>query len=85
MASGSGLLRSHRGILPPLTEAAWQAEFAKYRLTAEFRMESGRALPVMSRFEGPITVAMTGDVPKSAGAELARLMGLYGWPEAAEP
>lgn len=31
------------GILPPLNEAAWQAEFAKYRLTAEFRMESGPA------------------------------------------
>ncbi|RNJ61449.1 MAG: heme A synthase [Porphyrobacter sp. IPPAS B-1204] len=31
------------GILPPLTEAAWQAEFAKYRLTAEYRMESGPA------------------------------------------
>lgn len=31
------------GILPPLSEAAWQAEFAKYRLTAEFRMESGPA------------------------------------------
>ena len=31
------------GILPPLTEAAWQAEFAKYRLTGEYRMESGPA------------------------------------------
>ncbi|MCZ8368712.1 MAG: COX15/CtaA family protein [Porphyrobacter sp.] len=31
------------GILPPLTDAAWQTEFAKYRLTAEFRMESGPA------------------------------------------
>jgi cytochrome c oxidase assembly protein subunit 15 len=31
------------GILPPLTEAAWQAEFAKYRLTSEYRMESGPA------------------------------------------
>lgn len=31
------------GILPPLTEAAWQAEFAKYRATAEFRLESGPA------------------------------------------
>lgn len=31
------------GILPPLTEGAWQAEFAKYRATAEFRMESGPA------------------------------------------
>ncbi|MBU7580748.1 MAG: COX15/CtaA family protein [Porphyrobacter sp.] len=31
------------GILPPLTESAWTAEFAKYRLTAEYRMESGPA------------------------------------------
>ncbi|AUX68539.1 heme A synthase [Porphyrobacter sp. HT-58-2] len=31
------------GILPPLTEAAWQAEFAKYQLTAEYRIESGPA------------------------------------------
>lgn len=31
------------GILPPLTDAAWQTEFAKYRLTAEYRMESGPA------------------------------------------
>jgi cytochrome c oxidase assembly protein subunit 15 len=31
------------GILPPLTESAWAAEFAKYRATAEFRMESGPA------------------------------------------
>ncbi|MFM7404104.1 MAG: COX15/CtaA family protein [Erythrobacter sp.] len=31
------------GILPPLSETAWQAEFAKYRLTAEYRMESGPA------------------------------------------
>lgn len=31
------------GILPPLTESAWAAEFAKYRLTAEYRIESGPA------------------------------------------
>jgi cytochrome c oxidase assembly protein subunit 15 len=31
------------GIFPPLTESAWAAEFAKYRLTAEYRMESGPA------------------------------------------
>ncbi|WP_296721845.1 COX15/CtaA family protein [Erythrobacter sp.] len=31
------------GILPPLTEAAWAAEFAKYRATAEYRFESGPA------------------------------------------
>lgn len=31
------------GILPPLTEAAWQAEFVKYQATAEYRIESGPA------------------------------------------
>jgi heme a synthase len=39
------------GILPPLSEAAWQAEFAKYRLTAEFRMESGPAGMDLSAFK----------------------------------
>ena len=28
------------GILPPLNEAAWQAEFAKYRATPEYRLEA---------------------------------------------
>jgi cytochrome c oxidase assembly protein subunit 15 len=31
------------GILPPLTEAQWQTEFAKYQTTAQFRVESGPA------------------------------------------
>ncbi len=39
-----------------------------------FAMESGRQLPTFSRFEGPITVALTGDVPASAGADLAALI-----------
>lgn len=28
------------GILPPLTEAAWQAEFAKYQATPEYQLEA---------------------------------------------
>ncbi|MEL6475271.1 MAG: COX15/CtaA family protein [Pseudomonadota bacterium] len=28
------------GILPPLSEAAWQAEFAKYRATPEYQLEA---------------------------------------------
>jgi heme a synthase len=28
------------GILPPLSDAAWQAEFAKYRATPEYRLEA---------------------------------------------
>lgn len=31
------------GILPPLTDAQWQAEFAKYQTTAQYRIESGPA------------------------------------------
>lgn len=40
-----------------------------------FAMESGRALEVFSRFEGPITVAMTGAVPPSAPRDLNALIG----------
>lgn len=40
-----------------------------------FAMESGRQLPTFSRFEGTITVALTGDVPASASADLSQLMG----------
>ncbi|RGP41916.1 Heme A synthase [Altererythrobacter insulae] len=43
----SGLSITHwsvvTGILPPLTEAAWQAEFDLYRQTGEYRFESGPA------------------------------------------
>ncbi len=31
------------GILPPLTEAAWQEEFAKYQATPEYRLEASLA------------------------------------------
>lgn len=52
-------------------------EIAKDFLDLEFRMESGRAIPVLSRFEGPITVALTGAVPNTAPAELARLISRF--------
>ena len=43
----SGLSITHwsvvTGILPPLTEQAWQAEFDLYRQTGEYRFESGPA------------------------------------------
>ena len=40
-----------------------------------FAMESGRQLPTFSRFEGTITVAMTGAVPATAQGDLEQLMG----------
>ena len=50
------------------------AELAGDFLDLQFRMESGRALPTLTRFEGPITVALTGSVPPVARSELSRLI-----------
>lgn len=50
------------------------AEIAADFLDLEFQMESGRALPMFTRFEGPITVALNGEVPASARADLTRLL-----------
>lgn len=40
-----------------------------------FAMESGRGLHTFSRFEGPVTVALTGDVPPTAARDLGALIG----------
>lgn len=40
-----------------------------------FAMESGRGLERFSRFEGPVTVAMTGTVPPTAPRDLGVLIG----------
>jgi hypothetical protein len=40
-----------------------------------FGMESGQSLQTFSRFEGPVTVAMTGAVPASAARDLGLLLG----------
>lgn len=50
------------------------ADIARDFLDLSFQLESGRALPVMSRFEGPVTVRVTGKVPQSLGPDLARLL-----------
>ncbi|EEW26393.1 DUF2927 domain-containing protein [Rhodobacter ferrooxidans] len=53
------------------------AEIAQDFLALEFRMESGRALPVLSRFDGPITVALTGAVPATAARDLAAVVARF--------
>jgi hypothetical protein len=40
-----------------------------------FAMESGRGLQTFSRFEGPVTVTLTGDVPSTAARDLGALIG----------
>lgn len=52
-------------------------EIAKDFLDLEFRMESGRTLPHLSRFDGPITIALTGNVPSTARTDLTRLMARF--------
>lgn len=53
------------------------SEIAADFLDLEFRMESGRALPRFTRFEGPITVRLTGDVPATAPGDLSRVIGRF--------
>lgn len=50
------------------------ASIARDFLDLSFELESGRQLPVLTRFEGPITVRVTGKVPPSLGPDLARLL-----------
>lgn len=49
-------------------------DIARDFLDLSFRMESGRELPIMTRFEGPITVRVTGNPPASLSPDLTRLL-----------
>lgn len=55
---------------PTRSNASIAADF----MDLEFRLESGRVLPVFTRFDGPIAVTMRGDVPPTAVADLGRLI-----------
>lgn len=49
-------------------------EIAGDFLDLAFQLESGRSLPVLSRFEGPVTIAVTGRAPAALGTDLDRLL-----------
>ena len=49
-------------------------EIAQDFLDLTFRMESGRAIPEMTRFEGPISVRVSGDIPATLVADLRLLI-----------
>jgi len=51
------------------------AEIARDFLDLAFRMESGRIVPRMTRFEGPISVRATGPIPASLIPDLRSLLG----------
>ncbi|WP_289042032.1 DUF2927 domain-containing protein [uncultured Aliiroseovarius sp.] len=43
-------------------------------LDLSFQLESGRTLPVLTRFEGPVTLRVTGEPPPYMQADLSRLL-----------
>lgn len=51
------------------------SQIAQDFLDLSFRLESGRSIDVLTRFEGPITLRMKGKTPPGASIELSRLLG----------
>jgi Protein of unknown function (DUF2927) len=58
-----------RAAAPRRSNADLAADF----LDLEFSLETGRALPHLTRFEGPITYAVAGDAPPTVAGDLAVL------------
>ncbi|MFA9230428.1 MAG: DUF2927 domain-containing protein [Microgenomates group bacterium] len=71
-----GLTVAAQGLVGGVARAPQRsnADLAQDFLNLEFKLESGRNLATLTRFEGPIKVVMTGDVPASAQGDLARLL-----------
>ncbi len=49
-------------------------QIARDVLDLAFLLESGKSLPVFTRFETPVTLRVAGDAPPSLSADLARLL-----------
>lgn len=62
---------SARPARPIRSNAALAEDF----LDLAFMLESGRELPVLTRFEGPVTLRVTGSPPAGLNRDLARLLG----------
>lgn len=68
---GFGSVGSYRAAVAPVAGSSLTRDF----MDLTFAMESGRRLQTFSRFEGPVTVAMTGQVPATAAKDLGALIG----------
>jgi predicted nucleic acid-binding protein len=62
------------GLVPASKSTRDNKQIARDFLDLSFRLESGQTLPVLTRFEGPITLRMAGAVPPRAATDLARLL-----------
>lgn len=58
----------------PFASERSNAQIAQDILELGFRLESGRAIPFFSRFEGPVALRLTGAVPPLAATETDRLI-----------
>lgn len=58
----------------PQAPVASNSDMARDFLDLAFSLESGRTLSTLTRFEGPITVTVTGAPPPSLGSDLTRLL-----------
>lgn len=74
LASPAPALRSAPAPVAPAAPRPAGGGIVADFLDLSFRMESGRTVPSFTRFEGPITVRMTGALPASAGPDLSRLL-----------
>ena len=59
---------------PGLPPQRSNAQMAQDFLDLEFHMESGLALPILTRFDLPVTVALTGAIPATAATDLHVLL-----------
>lgn len=59
-------------VQPPVTS---NAQIARDFLDLAFTLENGAKMARFTRFEGPVTVRVTGAAPASLGADLDRLIG----------
>jgi hypothetical protein len=50
------------------------ADMARDFLDLSFRLETGRDLPVLTRFEGPVTLRVAGPMPAASGRDLDSLL-----------
>lgn len=66
-------MKTFASVVPP--SQSWSnRDLAADFIELSFQMESGRQLPVMTRFETPITVGVTGAPPPTLGPDLASLI-----------
>lgn len=72
--AGGGLAAPHFRVSRPFAPARTNTEIAHDIIELGFFLESGREIAQFSRFEGPVGVALSGDVPPGAAQEVDRLL-----------